>query len=407
MGAVNYTSPFASHFPKIDDIQGVTVHTAHTGMRYSKNDLLFVEFSPNTQVAGIFTKNTVCGEPVTWCKAILPNKIARALVVNSGYANVFCGERGRTTIQRTVDFVANKMGCEKNQIYIGSTGVIGMPVNDELLINALDFKLVPANYEQATIAINTTDTFPKGYVTKVTIDGRVVTIAGIIKGSGMIAPNMATMLGYVFTDAAVSADVLQNILNEIKDETYNAITVDSDTSTSDTVLAFATGEAKNTYITDENSSGYAEFRKAFTEVNLELAKLVVKDGEGITKFITVEVSGAESDESAKKMAMSVANSPLVKTAMAGGDANWGRIAMAFGKTGEPVNMEKIDILLGDVECAINGGLSANYDEVKASNYMKGAEITIKVNVHVGSGKATVYTCDLTHEYISINADYRS
>jgi glutamate N-acetyltransferase/amino-acid N-acetyltransferase len=407
MANSSYISPFANKFPEISEIQGVKLFTAHSGMRYKKDDLLFAELAQGTQVGGIFTKNTMCGEPINWCKSIISGGNARALVVNSGMANVFCGEAGVQTIKKTVTAIAKKIGCNEAEVFVGSTGIIGQPVNDDLLIAALETKLKPASYEQACVAINTTDTFSKGIYKETTIAGKPVKIAGIIKGSGMIAPNMATMLGYIFTDAAINGAVLQELLSNLKDETYNAITVDSDTSTSDMILAFATGKAGNELITDANSADFAEFKKAFFEVNLELAKLVVKDGEGITKFITIEIEGAANDASAHKMALSVANSPLVKTAIAGGDANWGRIVMAIGKSDEPVNIAKTKVVLGDVECAFNGTLSPSYNEQKASEYMKGAEIKIYANVGVGTGKAKVYTCDLTHEYISINADYRS
>ncbi len=400
-------SPFSAEFPIIDHILGVELYTANTGMRYKKDDLLLVKFPKKANVAGIFTKNTVVGEPVNWCKKILHNKIASGLVVNSGYSNVFCGEIGVKTVEKTVEKTSKILNCNHNEIYISSTGIIGQPVKDELLLEALDKKLKPANYEQACVAINTTDTFNKGAYTEVTIADKKVIIAGIIKGSGMIAPNMATMLGFIFTDANISSEILQELLNEIKDKTYNAITVDSDTSTSDTILAFATAQAGNKKVTSINETEFQEFRKAFFEVNLQLAKLVIKDGEGVTKFVTIEVLGAENDNSALKIALSIANSPLVKTAIAGEDANWGRIIAAIGKSEQKINLEKLGIHIGNLQPAKNGGLNPEYSEKQASEYMKNSYIDIKIDVAVANGKAKVYTTDLTHEYISINADYRS
>jgi len=401
------TSIFAVKFPDMPEISGVKISTAHSGMRYKKEDLLVAEFSEGTNVAGMFTKNEVVGEPIIWCRNILSKGKASALVVNSGYANVCVGEAGQKTIAATVEKVKQILGCAEDEIYIASTGIIGQPVKDDLLIAALESKLRPASWEQAAIAINTTDTFSKGASAEATIGGKKVKICGIVKGSGMIAPNMATMLGFVFTDAAIEPQVLQALLSEVTEKTYHAITVDSDTSTSDAVLAFATGKAGNGKITDIADPAFADFRAKFMQVNLELAKLVIKDGEGITKFITIEVSGAESDDAAKNIALKVANSPLVKTAMAGSDPNWGRIAGAVGNAGERVNVAKLNISLGNVEVATNGVLSPAYDERSAQAYMKGSEILVKIDVAVATGKAVVYTCDLSHGYISINADYRS
>lgn len=400
-------SPFATKFPNIPAIDGVEIFSCCSGMRYKKDDIFFAKFSEGTKVAGLLTLNSMPGEPIIWCKKILPNGVARALVVNSGYSNVFTGDVGKATIEKTVKKAIEMVGCKAEEVYISSTGIIGQPIKDEFLIEALNSKLKPANYEQATVAINTTDTFNKGVYIESQIAGKKVKLAGIIKGSGMIAPNMATMLGFLFTDAAISAKVLNELMQEIKDKTYNAITVDSDTSTSDTVLVFATGKAGNKEITDINDKDFADFRAKFLAANLELAQMVVKDGEGASKFITVSVEGAKSDDSAKIIALAIANSPLVKTAMAGSDPNWGRIAGAIGKSGEAADISKTSIWLGDIQVAENGALSKKYDEQKAQAYMKGAEIKIKTNVGVGQGKATVYTIDLTHEYISINADYRS
>ncbi len=400
-------SPFASAFPAIPGIAGVSLFTAHTGMRYKKEDLLLVKFEKNTSVAGVFTKNSMPGEPIVWCKKILPKGKAAALVVNSGYSNVFCGEAGVQTVTKTAGKAAQICGCAEDEVYIASTGIIGQPVKDDLLLEALDKKLHPANWEEACIAINTTDTFSKGSFRTAKIGGKEVKIAGIIKGSGMVAPDMATMLGFVFTDADISSNVLQALLSEVNIKTYNSITVDSVTSTSDTILTFATGKAGNKRITDINDKDFEDFKQKFLEVNLELAQLVVKDGEGATKFVTIEVTGAKDDNSARIIALSIANSPLVKTAIAGQDANWGRIVATIGKSGQPANRDKTNIWLGKTQPAKNGSLNPDYKDSEGAEHMKSPEIYIKVDIGVSQGKSIVYTTDLTHRYIEINADYRS
>lgn len=400
-------SPFAVKFPEIPAVAGLSLQAACTGMRYKKDDLLFVKFEGKASVGGVFTKNTMPGEPIVWCQKILPKGIASGLVVNSGYSNVFCGQKGVDTVNKTAKKSAEILKCAEDEVYIASTGIIGQPVKDEFLIEALDKKLSPANWEKACIAINTTDTFSKAVHKTAEIDGKKVDLVGIIKGSGMIAPDMATMLGFVFTDANISSPVLQKLISEAAPDTYNSITVDSDTSTSDTILAFATNKAGNKEITDINDVAFKDFRTKFFELNLELAKLVVKDGEGISKFVTVEVTGAKDNNSARKIALAIANSPLVKTAIAGQDANWGRIIGAVGKSGEPANRDKTSIWIGNLQPALSGQLNPTYKEADAAEYMKNPEIYIKADVGVASGKAMVYTTDLTHGYIEINADYRS
>lgn len=400
-------SLFAIEVPKIPEIDGITLKSCCTEMRYKKDDLLLVSFPEKANVAGVFTKTSLPGEPVLWSKSILHKGVASALVVNSGYANVLCGEKGRKTIEVTSKKVADLLNCNEQEVYIASTGVIGEPVKDDCLVKALEVKLQKASFDDACTAINTTDTFNKAVYTETEISGKKVKIAGIIKGSGMIEPNMATMLGFVFTDAKIPSQILQQLLNEVKDKTYNVITVDSDSSTSDMVLAFATGKAGNEDMNNIEDENFQDFRKEFLDINLQLAKLVVKDGEGISKFIEVKVEQAENEEAALKIAKSIANSPLVKTAIAGEDANWGRIIMAVGKSGEKVDKEKINIFLGKLQPLVNGGLNGSYSEEKASSYMKNSEIEIKVQLGVGDASATVYTSDLTHDYISINADYRS
>lgn len=400
-------SKLAVPFPLFFKIPGVNIYTGCSGMRYEKEDILLVEFAEGTNVAGVFTQNTMPGEPVIWGRKILPHGRARALVVNSGYANVFCGKAGEETVRKTVDKMSEKLGCDEKEIYVSSTGIIGEPVNDDLLLEALDSKLKESDYKKSAIAISTTDTFPKGIYKEVELCGENVRLGGIIKGSGMIAPDMATLLGYIFTGANISSKVLQQLLNEATVKSYNSITVDSDTSTSDTILAFATGKAGNKEITDIEDPEFQSFRKAFIELNQELAKLVVRDGEGASKFIEVEVTGAKDDESARKIALAIANSPLVKTAVAGEDPNWGRIVMAIGKCAEPANRDKTSIWIGENQPAKNGVLNPEYVEGKAIDYMKNDEINIKVDIGVSNGRSVVYTSDLTHQYISINADYRS
>lgn len=400
-------SPFAVEVPVIPQINGIEIKTCCTGMRYKKDDLLFVSFPEKANVAGIFTKTSLPGEPVLWNKSILSKGFASGLIVNSGYANVLCGKKGKKTIKVTSQKAAKILNCDEDEIYIASTGVIGEPVKDKFLIKALEENLQAADFDKACTAINTTDTFNKSAYIETEISGKKVKIAGIIKGSGMVEPNMATMLGFIFTDAKIPSQILQQLLNEVKDKTYNIITVDSDSSTSDMVLAFATGKADNAEISNIEDEEFQAFRKAFLDINLQLAKLVVKDGEGISKFIEIKVEQAESEEAAIKIAKSIANSPLVKTAIAGEDANWGRIIMAVGKSGEKVNKEKINIFLGNLQPLTNGGLNENYNEAQASEYMKESEIKIKVQLGIGDSSATIYTSDLTHDYISINADYRS
>jgi len=400
-------SPLNKPFPLFFKIKGVDIFSCCTGMKYKKEDLFFAQFSKDTNVAGVFTQNTMPGEPVVWCKKILPKGKARALIVNSGYANVFCGKAGIETVEKTVCKIAELYSFKKDEIYVSSTGVIGEPVKDDALLSAIETKLKETDYKTAAIAISTTDTFPKGVFKEATIGDKTIKIGGVVKGSGMIAPDMATMLGYVFTDASIESSVLQQLLEEATNVSYNSITVDSDTSTSDTVMVFATGDAENKTITNINDTQFQDFKEKFIELNKELSQLVVRDGEGATKFIEVEVTGAKTDESAKIIALAIANSPLVKTAIAGEDPNWGRVVMAIGKSAEPANRDKTNIWIGGIPAAENGFLSPNYSEEKASEYMKNDEISIKVGVGVAEGAAKVYTSDLTHEYISINADYRS
>jgi glutamate N-acetyltransferase/amino-acid N-acetyltransferase len=406
-------SPLApAGFPSLPTIAGVTFAAGPCGIRYKgRTDLMLAAFGPATTVAGVFTKSTTASAPVDWCRKVLTNGKARALVVNSGNANVFTGPPGDEAVVRTAKAAATLLGCKPEEVYVSSTGVIGelLPVEKiETGLPPLKGQLKADGWEPAARAIMTTDTFPKGASRKAKIGNAEVQLAGFIKGSGMIAPNMATMLGYVFTDAKLPAKVLQGLLTPSVEATFNCITVDSDTSTSDTILLFATGEGQaHPEISRLDDPALSDFRAKLLDICMELAHLVIRDGEGATKFITVKVGGAKDDASAKTIGLAIANSPLIKTALAAGDANWGRIVMAIGKTGEPIDRSKVDIYVGGVPICRNGGLVPGYDETPVAAHMAGQDILIEVSVGIGSGKATVWTCDLTHEYININANYRS
>jgi glutamate N-acetyltransferase/amino-acid N-acetyltransferase len=393
------------------DVAGARFATGSAGLRYrGRTDVLLVELAEKTVVAGVLTRSKTCSAPVDWCRKALKGGSARALIVNSGNANAFTGRAGTNTVDETVKGVAALMRCKPSQVFVSSTGVIGEPLPATKLLNALPGlkkNLAAGPWKAAASAIMTTDTFPKAATRTADIDGKTVVLNGITKGSGMIAPDMATMLGYIFTDANVSRDALQEILTRGADRTYNCITVDSDTSTSDTVLAFATGAAGNRRVTKASDPRLRDFRRAFDSLLLELAHMVVKDGEGLSKFITITVSGAASRKAARIIGLAIANSPLVKTAIAGQDANWGRIVMAVGKAGEKADRDKLSIFIGGIEVAAEGEAVAGYDERPVAAHLKGREIDIVVDVGVGRGKATVWTCDLTHGYIDINADYRS
>lgn len=403
-------SPLASPFPALPAIAGVTPRVVRAGYKdWGRCDLTYVELAEGTAVGGVFTRNVCCSSEVELGRAGVKQGKARALVVNAGNSNAFTGYRGREAVEQIMDQVAGHLGCAREEVFVSSTGVIGVPLPKDKARAGVDAALTaePCTWEEAARAISTTDTFPKGAVATAVVDGRTVTLAAIIKGSGMIAPDMATMLGYVFTDCAISAACLQELLSAANRETFSCITVDSDTSTSDTVLAFATGKAGNAPITGRDSAGADAFAAALTDVCRQLAHLVVKDGEGAQKFIEIAVSGAVSDESARKVGMAIANSPLVKTAIAGEDANWGRVVMAVGKAGEPADRDRLSIGFGGVWCAREGLPLADYDEAPVAAHLKGREVSIEVDLGLGEGRATVWTCDLTHGYISINADYRS
>ncbi|HTM95598.1 MAG TPA: bifunctional glutamate N-acetyltransferase/amino-acid acetyltransferase ArgJ, partial [Croceibacterium sp.] len=369
----------------------------------------YVELAEGTVVAGLFTTNVCCSSEVELGREQARGGHARALVVNAGNSNAFTGYRGREAVEQIMHQVADHLGCPPGEVFVSSTGVIGVPLPKDKAREgvAAVFEAPACSWQEAAATIGTTDTFAKGVVAQTPIAGTAVNLVGIIKGSGMIAPDMATMLGYIFTDAAVAPAFLQQCLSAANGSTFSCITVDSDTSTSDTVLAFATGKAGNAPLASLDDPGGEAFAAALHDVCRQLAQLVVRDGEGAQKFITVEVGGAVSDESARKVGLAIANSPLVKTAIAGEDANWGRVVMAVGKAGEPADRDKLSIGFGGTWAAREGLPVSDYDEAPVAAHLKGREITVEVDLGLGDGRATVWTCDLTHGYIAINADYRS
>jgi glutamate N-acetyltransferase / amino-acid N-acetyltransferase len=405
-------SPLApATFPDLAPIRGVAISTAEAGIRYrGRTDVMLMTFAPGTAAAGVFTRSRCPSAAVDWCRDVFGSGRTRALVVNSGNANAFTGRRGREATALTAELAAAAVGCDENEIFLASTGVIGEPLDAEKfrgVMHGLASGGEPDRWEAAARAIMTTDTFPKGATATADIDGVTVAITGIAKGAGMIAPDMATMLSFVATDAAIAPAALQAMLSAAVTTSFNAVTIDGDTSTSDTLLLFATGAAGNAEIADAADPRAAAFVAALGAVLEDLAQQVARDGEGATKFITVEVSGAESDRSAHRVALSIANSPLVKTAVAGEDANWGRVVMAVGKAGEPAERDSLSIRFGPIRVAYEGERDAAYDEEAVSAYMRGQDITIHADLGIGEGRARVWTCDLTAEYIAINADYRS
>ncbi|GBQ81158.1 N-acetylglutamate synthase [Gluconacetobacter johannae DSM 13595] len=397
--------------PALAPVAGVRFGATAAGIRYTgRTDLVMAEFAPGTTVAGVFTRSKCPGAPVDWCRAALPQGVARALVVNAGNANVFTGRAGFEATQANAADAARLVGCAASQVFLASTGVIGEVLPYQKITAALPglyATLSDDGWADAARGIMTTDTFPKGAVRETTIGGAPVRIQGIAKGSGMVAPDMATMLCFVATDAALPAPVLQALLSAGASRSFNRTTVDSDTSTSDMVLLFATGQAGNPPIAAETDPALADFAEALDSLLLELALLVVRDGEGATKLIRIQVTGATSDESAHRVALAVANSPLVKTAIAGEDANWGRVVMAVGKSGEPANRDTLSIAMGGVWIARNGTVVAGYDETPVVAHMKGQEIDIDIDLGLGNGASTAWSCDLTHGYIDINGSYRS
>ncbi|MBN8811457.1 MULTISPECIES: bifunctional glutamate N-acetyltransferase/amino-acid acetyltransferase ArgJ [unclassified Sphingomonas] len=403
-------SPLALPFPALPAIPGVTARVARARYKsWDRCDLTFIELAPGTAVAGVLTGSRCPSPEVEWCRKALPLGEARALVVNAGNSNAFTGNRGRAAVEAIAARAAAHLGCRPSDIFVASTGVIGVPLPIDKAEAGLDnaFAAPPCSWEDAAATIMTTDTFAKGAVTRAVVGGKTVSLIGIIKGSGMIAPDMATMLGFLFTDAAVDPAFLQAALGDANRKSFSCITVDGDTSTSDTVLAFATGSAGNAVLAGDEDDGADAFRAALQDLCHQLAQLVVRDGEGAQKLIEITVESAESDASAHRIAMSIANSPLVKTAIAGEDANWGRVVMAVGKAGEPAERDRLAIRFGATQVARDGLAVEGYDEAPVAAHLKGREIEIGVELGLGEGRATVWTCDLTHGYISINADYRS
>jgi len=406
-------SPLApkSH-PELPPLAGVRLATAEAGIRYNgRTDLLLMRFDPPAAVAGVFTTSRCPSAPVEWCKANLARGRAAGLVVNSGNANAFTGMKGAAATKASAEAAAAALGCAPEDIFLASTGVIGEPLDPEPFrrhLGRLAETAQAGGFRAAAEAIMTTDTFPKLAHRSFETGAGTANVQGIAKGAGMIAPDMATMLSFIFTDAAVAPAALQTALEAAVAGSFNAVTVDGDTSTSDTVLVFSTGEPGGEgAIAGPQSPGYEAFAAALSEVCRELAHLVVKDGEGATKFAEIAVSGAESDASAERIARSIANSPLVKTALAGEDANWGRVVMAVGKAGEPADRDLLAIWFGPHRVAAAGERDPSYSEDAVSAYMKGDELSLKVDLGIGTGSATVWTCDLTKEYVAINGDYRS
>lgn len=405
-------SPLApAALPELPPVAGCRFAAVEAGVRYKgRRDVLLAEFAPGTTVAGVLTRNQMPGAPIDWCRAHLPAGRARGLVVNAGNANVFTGAKGRTACVETAAAAAGILGCTPAEIMLASTGVIGEPLPYERIVAALpgaQKALSPDTWADAARAIMTTDTFPKAASRIAHIRGVPVRINGIAKGSGMIAPDMATMLSFVVTDAQIPGDVLQALLARTVARTFNAITVDSDTSTSDTLMLFATGQASHAAITGPGEPALRDFRAKLQDLLKDLALQVVRDGEGAQKLIEISVSGAASERAARRIALAIADSPLVKTAIAGEDANWGRIVMAVGKSGQKADRDRLAIDIGGVAVARDGTRVEGYDEAPVAAHMKGQEIVVAVDVGVGSGRSTVWTCDLTHGYIDINADYRS
>ena len=409
-------SPLApkNGFPKLPIIKGIRLASVAANIKYAdRDDVMLMECAAGSSIAGVFTRSSTRSASVLDCQNKLINRLdktAAAIIVNSGNSNAFTGSHGEVSVQNICASISNEMNIPLNSIFSASTGVIGEKLPHEKIINKieeLNSKLSEYSLESAARAIMTTDTFPKGAYSSFSINGSNVNISGFAKGSGMIAPDMATMLVYIMTDVSIKRNILQNILTKLNEKTFNCITVDSDTSTSDSLMVIATGQSKTETIVDEFSDEALKFTEELNSVMLSLAKQVVRDGEGATKFLEVEVRGAVSDISAKTVALAIANSPLIKTAAAGEDPNWGRVVMGVGKSGEPADRDKISIWFGNILVAEQGWVASSYREDLGQNYMKNQELEIIVDLAIGDGSATVWTCDLTHQYIAINADYRS
>ena len=408
-------SPLAPEsFPEMPPVAGVRLATAAAGIRYAgRTDVLLAVLDPGTAVAGVFTRSQCPSAPVDWCRARIKGGSAGALVVNSGNANAFTGKSGKVATAMTAEIAAAAVDCKADKVFLASTGVIGEPLDATKFVDVMERlagDAAPGGWEAAAKAIMTTDTFPKGAAAMVRFGGAAVTICGIAKGAGMIAPDMGTMLAFVFTDAPIAPAVLRGLLRDGVEDTFNAVTIDGDTSTSDTLLAFATGAAARQgveKITRTNDPRLPAFRKGFDAVLADLSEQIARDGEGARKLVEIVVEGARSKRSARRIALSIANSPLVKTAIAGEDANWGRVVMAVGKAGEPADRDRLSIWFNGIRVAHRGERDAGYDEAAVSAAMKKPEITLKVGIGLGKGRDRVLTCDLTKEYVAINGDYRS
>ncbi|HEX5210445.1 MAG TPA: bifunctional glutamate N-acetyltransferase/amino-acid acetyltransferase ArgJ [Pseudolabrys sp.] len=405
-------SPLApKRVPELPAIGGVRLATAEAGIRYAgRTDVLLALFDEGTATAGVFTKSKCPSAPVEWCRAHLKAGKARALVVNSGNANAFTGKSGRAATKLTAEIAAKSARCKPAEIFLASTGVIGEPLDAAKfapVMDGLSRRARAGGFLEAAQAIMTTDTFPKVATATARIGNVTVTVNGIAKGAGMIAPDMATMLSFVFTDAAIAPAALQALLKDGVADTFNAVTIDGDTSTSDTLMIFATGKAGNARIARAANPKLKDFKKALQSVLANLSEQVARDGEGARKLVEIVVEGAVSKPSARRIAMSIANSPLVKTAIAGEDANWGRVVMAVGKAGEPADRDKLSIWFNGIRVATKGARDPAYDEAEVSAAMKKPEISLKVALGLGKGRDRVLTCDLTKEYVAINGDYRS
>ncbi|MGB0261278.1 MAG: bifunctional glutamate N-acetyltransferase/amino-acid acetyltransferase ArgJ [Henriciella sp.] len=411
-------SPLApATFPRLPDIDGVQAATASRGFYASRDltrdDTFLFTFAPGTQCAGVFTRSSTASADVQWCRKALQqgNGSARALIVNAGNSNAFTGPAGALKNAATIGAITRTLNVEEDHCFVAATGVIGEPLPDPNYIGAIVPELAASlgtpDWQACARAFMTTDTFPKAATRSADIDGTGIQLAGIAKGSGMIAPNMSTMLSYIFTDAAIAAPVLDQLLKRATQLSFNAVTVDGDTSTSDTLMVFATGAAKHRMIVDINDPRVPAFAAALNDICLDLACQLVRDGEGASKFIRIKVAGAQTETAAKNIAMSIANSPLVKTALAANDANWGRVIMAIGKSGEQVDQAALKVWFGDLLVAENGSRAAAYSETEATRIVTQSELDITVDVGAGQTEFTVYTCDLTHAYIDINGAYRT
>ena len=412
MSAKHAVSPLApKSIPTLPRIAGVKLGVARSGVRYAdRDDVLLAVVPAGATIAGVLTKSKTCSAPVDWCRKNLARGKVRAIVVNAGNANAFTGKLGDKAVEESTRAIAQALGCPRNEVFMASTGVIGQPLEWEK-IAAVVPTLIKSGKEDAwpaaAAAIMTTDTFPKLATRQAKIGERTVTVNAFLKGSGMIAPDMATMLGFAFTDAKIPGPVLQKLLSDAADKSLNCVTVDGDTSTSDTFLLVATGAARHAPIEEADDPVLVDFKRALDEVMVELAQLLARDGEGATKFVTINVGGASSNGAARKIGLAVANSPLVKTAIAGEDANWGRIVMAVGKSGERADRDKLRISIGGVRITDQGQVVPNYDEAPVAQHIKGSDVVTDIDLAIGRGRATVWTCDLTHGYIDINGSYRS